>query len=80
MSVAVVNRDLAHEVKATIEIAGDSRIAPAAAYELNAASVDCSNSFEAPDEVRVVKRTFSGQGQNLTYAFPAHSVTVLRLE
>jgi alpha-N-arabinofuranosidase len=73
INVAVVNRDLERDVEASIEIPGASG---GVAYELNAPSVDSCNSFEHPDEVRVVERSVSGASRS----FPAHSLTVLRVE
>lgn len=72
INVAVVNRHLERDIEATLDLAGASG---GVAYELNAPTVDCSNWFDGSNEVRVAKRPLNG----LTYAFPAHSLTVLVL-
>lgn len=80
VNVAVVNRDLNRDVQAAVEIADTSGDGVGVAYELSAPSVDCFNSFEAPNDVKVVERPLTVAGQHLTYSFPAHSLTVLTLK
>jgi len=80
VNVAVVNRDLSRDVQATVEVAGTSGNAAGVAHELNAASVDSYNSVETPNEVKVVERRLNAGGPDFTYSFPAHSLTLLRLE
>ena len=80
VNVAVVNRDLRRDVEATLQIAGAPTDAAGLAYEVNAPSVECFNSFEGPDEVSVVERPLEAAGADFTYRFPAHSLTVLKLD
>ena len=75
-NVAVVNRHLERDIEAKLDIPGAS---DGIAYELNAPSVECSNGFDSPDEVRVVERPITGAGRHFTYTFPAHSLTLLTL-
>ena len=49
-------------------------------YEVNAAEVSAANTPEHPDIVGIVKRPVTTTGSHLSYTFPAHSLTVLRME
>ena len=72
INVAVVNRHLDRDIETKLDVAG---VSGGVAYELNAPTVQCSNWFDAPNEVQVVERPVT----SLTYSFPAHSLTLLTL-
>jgi alpha-N-arabinofuranosidase len=79
ISLAVVNRDPDHAISTTIRVL-DGTIGPTVlAYEVNGEDHEAANSFEHPTAVDVRERRAEGRGDHLSYAFPAHSVTVLLL-
>jgi alpha-N-arabinofuranosidase len=78
--LGVVNRALDQELTARVELGGGARVRAGVAYEVNGADVKATNSFEAPENVSVVERRLGVEGAVLEHTFPAHSVTVLRLE
>ena len=80
LTLAVVNRDLTEDVEATILIADTGRPLGGVAYEINADTVNTVNTVEAPDGITVVERGGVNLGPGSTYRFPAHSLTVLRLD
>ena len=48
--------------------------------EVNGPAVDAINSFERPDVVGVQERRREGGAATLEYDFPAHSLSVLRMQ
>ncbi|MBW4080338.1 alpha-L-arabinofuranosidase C-terminal domain-containing protein [Paenibacillus sp. S150] len=48
-------------------------------YELSGHSLDAENSFEFPARVAPAERPLAVEGNSLSYEFPPHSVTVLRM-
>jgi alpha-N-arabinofuranosidase len=79
LCLAVVNRDAEREIGATIELLGAGGLA-GTAYEVNGPDVHAVNSFERPELVGVRSRDVAGEAGLLEHAFPAHSVTLVRLE
>jgi len=77
--LGVVNRDRDNSISATIELQDGRRATGGVAYEVNGADPGVLNTFETPDAVSVRERHL-GAADCVTYAFPAHSVTVLRLD
>ena len=47
--------------------------------EINGASVDTENSFTEPNNVRIQKKDPVAAGNSFSYTFPAHSITLLKL-
>jgi len=76
VNLAVVNRELERDVHARIEVPGASG---GSALELNAPSVETTNSFDCPAAVNVIERSLPEIGPIFAYTFPAHSLTLLRL-
>lgn len=79
VTIAVVNRDRDHDHATTIELFG-GKIESAMAFEVNGPEPGAVNSFEQPDLVGVTKPSVEILPQGLRHVFPAHSVTVLRVE
>jgi alpha-N-arabinofuranosidase len=79
LTLAVVNRDRDRPITASIQLA-DGAATAMRAYEVNGAHPGVVNSFEHPDAVTVQEKPTDLGGEKLQYTFPAHSVTVLRLE
>jgi alpha-L-arabinofuranosidase len=80
LTLAVVNRDLTEDIEATILIADTGRPLGGVAYEINADTVNTVNTVDAPDGITVVERGGVSLGPGSIYRFPAHSLTVLRLD
>jgi len=76
LTMAVINRDLERTIRAEIVVADAPGPVAGVAHEINASTV----AAEAPDGVTVVERGITGAGPGLAYSFPAHSLTLLRLE
>ena len=79
LALAVVNRDHEHAHETTIQFTDGLTIGSITAYEVNGATPDTINSFARPDAVCVREHAFEVEGHSFTYAFPAHSVTLLRM-
>jgi len=80
ISLAVVNRDHDRAIAATLRLLDGTIGSPARAYEVGGEDPGATNSFEHPNAVDVRERRVEGRGAHeLSYTFPAHSVTVMRL-
>jgi alpha-N-arabinofuranosidase len=79
IALAVVNRDRDAAHTATIQFA-DGAAVGLEAYEINGEQPGTRNSFAQPQAVAVQRRPLELAGQVFEYTFPAHSVTLLRLE
>jgi alpha-N-arabinofuranosidase len=82
LTLAVVNRDLELAHTTTIQFADATTIREGAAYEVNGPDVRSENSFANSETVITQQRPVElpDTGQPLRYTFPAHSLTVLRLQ
>jgi alpha-L-arabinofuranosidase len=78
--VSVVNRDLERAHTTTIQLVDNATVASGVAYEVNGANPDIVNSFEQPRAVGVQEHGLDLASQDVTYTFPAHSLTVLKLQ
>jgi alpha-N-arabinofuranosidase len=79
LTIAVVNRDHARDLPATIDLTGASVAGAADAWEVNGPDVGATNSFETPRAVDVRPRRVDLRGSRFDYTFPAHSITILRM-
>ncbi len=77
LTLAVVNRDHARPLTATIDLGGASPSGPTEVWEVNGADVSATNSFETPRAVDVALRRVELRGSRIDYTFPAHSITLL---
>ena len=77
LTLAVVNRDHARPLTATIDLGGASPAGLAEVWEVNGADVSTTNSFETPRAVDVTSRRVELRGSRIDYTFPAHSITLL---
>ncbi len=78
VTLVVVNRDPDRAIETVVQLTDASIGALAQVGEVNGADVGATNSFEHPDAVNVADRTLPITNGQIEYAFPAHSVTVLR--
>jgi len=78
--VMVVNRHHQRDLAATLDLGGGAARGAVRAWEVNGPDVSAMNSFEAPRVVDVRERSLSVSGARLEHTFPAHSITVLRIE
>jgi alpha-N-arabinofuranosidase len=76
LTVAVINRHLSETIEATLDLGGAGGWSTRHVYEVNSTSPADTNSFAEPTRVRVQERSVDALD---TYAFPAHSLTVLHL-
>jgi alpha-N-arabinofuranosidase len=79
LTIAVVNRDRDHAHQTSIHFADAVTIGEISAYEVNADALSTTNSFALPDAVTVQERQITVPDGALTYAFPAHSLTLLSI-
>ncbi|MFI5341744.1 MAG: alpha-N-arabinofuranosidase [Candidatus Methylomirabilales bacterium] len=80
ITLGVVNRDRDRDHKVTIQFTGGSARSGVDVAEVNGAGPEAMNSFDHPDAVGVREHRMNLGGSGFDYTFPAHSVTVLRLE
>ncbi len=80
VTLAVVNRDRDREHRTTIQLVGGSARSGVGVAEVNGAGPEAMNSFEHPEAVGVREGRVNVGGSTFDYVFPAHSVTLLRLD
>lgn len=82
LTLAVVNRDSERAHETTIKLAEETTITEFTAYEVNGPEVGSLNSFTEQPVVAAQERILKAPGsvRTLSYTFPAHSLTVLRLQ
>jgi alpha-N-arabinofuranosidase len=79
LTLMVVNRDRDQGHAATIQLADGAVTGGVLVSEVNGPDVGATNSFERPRLVDVQERRLDAAGGRFEYAFPPHSVTVLRI-
>lgn len=80
LSVAVVNKHRSKPIGTTLTIRNSGVGSKATVFEINGAAPETVNSFSEPDNVKINQREISGVGNKFDYVFPAHSVTLLKLD
>lgn len=81
LTLAVINRDREQSHTTTIRFVDALAISGGSVYEVNGPQPESQNSFAQPSVVTAQERALElkGDSQTFTYTFPAHSLTVLRL-
>ena len=77
--VNVTNRHQTQDLLADIEIEDKQFSGPVTVAEVNGSDIKVENDFTAA-RVKTVQRTIAAQGKRLTYTFPAHSFTMLKVK
>ncbi len=80
LTLAVVNRDRERSHLATIDLGGATVTGGLLVSDVTGPDVGAVNSFERPDVVCVQERRREVGGATLDYDFPAHSLSVLRMQ
>ena len=80
LTLCVVNRHAERDLPADLLLLGGQATGQSKVYEINGATVTTRNSFEDPAAVDVRQDAWPVDGSQFSYRFPAHSVTVLKLD
>lgn len=82
LTLAVINRDQEQAHTTTIQFADATVVSKGTIYEVNGPHTESQNSFAQPSVVTTQERELdlTQTDRSLTYTFPAHSLTVLRLQ
>jgi alpha-N-arabinofuranosidase len=78
LTLVVVNRDPEREIETTIQLTDAAFGGEATAYEVTGDEPGATNNF-GKERVGVDERTVAAEGSSFEHAFPACSVTVLRV-
>jgi alpha-L-arabinofuranosidase len=79
LSLAVVNRHQSEPITSSIAIDNAHVDGKAQIFEINGASAESENSFSEPNNVRIVPKDPVAVATKFTYTFPAHSISLLKL-
>jgi alpha-N-arabinofuranosidase len=80
LAVAVVNRHRSEPMGTSLSIGRAKVGSKATLFEINGATPETENAFSEPDNVRITQKEINGVGDKFDYVFPAHSVTLLKLD
>lgn len=79
ISLNVINRHATDAIKVNIENQHGNLGSEGQSFEINGEEPKVANDFDEPDNVKTIREGFDIGGNTFVYAFPAHSVTMLRL-
>jgi alpha-N-arabinofuranosidase len=80
LSLAVVNRHQSQPIATAISLKNARTDGNAQVFEINGASAEAENSFSQPNNVGIEQKNPIPVGSTFNYTFPAHSITLLKLE
>lgn len=80
LTICTVNRHHDQPASAELVLRNCGRVKSAQLYTVNGVAPDTQNSFETPNAVTVVEERWLPDSAPMVYVFPAHSVTVMKLE
>jgi len=80
VTLAVINCDLERSHTSTIHLTDTSLPNVIEVYEVNGPDPTVVNSFESPHVVKIQEKKLEIMGEDLQYDFPAHSLTMLRMQ
>jgi alpha-L-arabinofuranosidase len=78
LSLVVVNRHQDQTAVTTLKIAGAKIDRTVKVFEINGPP-EAENTFADPNKIGIQKKNATFNGENSTYEFPAHSITLLKL-
>ena len=78
-ALAVVNRHRSKPIGTKLAINNAKVGSKATLFEINGASPETENSFSEPENVKIIRKEFAQAAERFDYAFPAHSITLLKL-
>ena len=76
--LSIVNLHRGEGAEIAVDV-GSLRPTGAIEHLISGQAIDAANSFESPDDVRLVSREVSASGGRFVYTLPAHSAAVLEL-
>jgi len=79
LALAVINRHKDEALEIEISLGAFQPKKKAAVYEINGPEPKIRNSFEEPENVKIMEKEFSDAASEFTYEFPAHSITLLKI-
>ncbi|NOZ93247.1 MAG: hypothetical protein GXP47_00710 [Acidobacteria bacterium] len=79
LTLLAINKDRAAAIPATLIISGFTPAAEATVWTLSGPGITAFNDGDHPTDVITTETTITDAGAELTYAFPAHSVTLIEL-
>jgi len=79
LSLAVVNRYESEPIAADVVVRDAKIQRKMSIYEINGTSPEAENSFAEPENIKVVRKDSTQAGEKFDYVFPAHSITLLKL-
>ncbi len=80
IAIGVVNRHKDRALRAQFEIASAEPRRSGRVFTINGPSPDARNTFEAPNVVTMARSEFNAFGPRFAFEFPAHSVTLLKMQ
>ena len=81
VSLAVVNRHRDQNIRTAIQVQGSPALGrEGMVFEINGTSPEAENSFNGPENVTIKNRKESIFGKSFQYEFPAHSVSLLKMQ
>jgi alpha-N-arabinofuranosidase len=81
VSLAVVNRHRDQNIRTAIQVQGSPALGrEGMVFEINGTSPEAENSFNRPENVTIKNRKESIFGKSFQYEFPAHSVSLLKMQ
>ncbi|HEY9154327.1 MAG TPA: alpha-L-arabinofuranosidase C-terminal domain-containing protein [Opitutaceae bacterium] len=80
LTIAIVNRSATDQVDLEMNVAGATTSGQWTVHELNAASIDATNTLEEPKKNVVTHRTTALPAGNSHYVAAAHSINILQVD
>ena len=78
--LSVVNRHREEDREFQIELTGLNPEKVALVHEINGKNPEVVNSFQEPENVKIVEKKFNKVSSQFNYIFPAHSITMIKMK
>ncbi|MFQ5595578.1 MAG: alpha-L-arabinofuranosidase C-terminal domain-containing protein, partial [Anaerolineae bacterium] len=79
LTLLAINKETTATITATIAISGFTPVSEATVWTLNGPDITAFNDAGHPTEVITTESAIADAGEEFTYTFPAHSVTLIEL-